>query len=127
MNESRRQKRVSRLIKETLGTLLIEFIQDSSSGLITVTRVEMSKDLKKAFVYIRGTAEKTDIVDILNKNIGYLRKSVASKTKLKYNPMLIFAADPILAHEERIDQLLNCLTKNEKRNHRSDQEQDPRE
>jgi ribosome-binding factor A len=127
MNESRRQKKVARLIKEILGPLLIESIQDSHSGLITITRVEMSKDLKKAFVYIRETSPKADNADILNQRKGYLRKAIASKTKLKYNPMLIFSLDPILAQEERIDQLLKDLEKNGNRNHRTDQDQDPSE
>ena len=120
-----RQKKVARLIKETLGSLLIEFIQDSHSGLITITRVEMSKDLKKAFVYVSAISPKTDAVDVLNGKKGYLRKSIALKTKLKYNPMLIFSLDPILAQEERIDELLKGLKNDERRNHRTDQEQDP--
>lgn len=124
MNESRRQKKVARLIKEVLGQLLIEFIQDSRSGLITITRVEMSKDLKKAFVYVSGTSPGNNITDALNEKKGYLRKSIATKTNLKYNPMLIFSYDPILSHEERIDKILNGLLKDEKRHYRTDQEQD---
>jgi ribosome-binding factor A len=127
MNESRRQKKVARLIKEILGPLFIESIQDSHSGLITITRVEMSKDLKNAFVYVSATSPKTETVDILNEKKGYLRKAIASKTKLKYNPKLIFSLDPILAQEERIDELLNNLKINGYRSRRSNQEQDPRE
>lgn len=127
MNESRRQKKVARLIKEILGPLLIESIQDSHSGLITITRVEMSKDLKKAFVYISATPPDMSSVKVLEENKGYLRKAIASQTKLKYNPMLIFSFDPVLAQEKRIDELLKNLDKNGQRNRRTDQEQDPRE
>ena len=116
MDPSRRQKRVASLIKEELSRLLIEGIQDSSSGLITVTRVEMSKDLKTAHIYLStlGSSQKDTILSVLEKKRGYLRKSIASKVKLKYNPMLIFSLDPSAEYEEKIENLLKKIRKDEK-------------
>ncbi|UCE39837.1 MAG: 30S ribosome-binding factor RbfA [Candidatus Aminicenantes bacterium] len=115
MEESRRQKRVSHLIKEELSRLVIESFQDSTSGLITITRVSMSKDLKNAHVYLSvlGHSPKQEIVDLFNERKGYLRKAVASKTKLKYNPMLIFSLDDSFEYEERIQEVMNTLKNNE--------------
>jgi ribosome-binding factor A len=115
MEESRRQKRVSHLIKEELSRLVIEAFQDSSSGLITITRVSMSKDLKIAHVYLSvlGQSPKQEILDLLNERKGYLRKAVASKTKLKYNPMLIFSLDDSFEYEDRIQEIMKTLKKNE--------------
>jgi ribosome-binding factor A len=114
MPESRRQKKVASLIHETLSRLLIETIQDSRSGLITITRVEMSPDLRTAHVYLTqlGQAMDESVLEILNSRRGYLRKSVASQTNLKYNPMLIFLLDPSYAYEKKIDKILKNL-KNE--------------
>lgn len=116
MSNSRRQKRVSSLIKEELGRLLIELIQDSISGLITITRVEMSKDLKTAYVFISLFAcrEKEKILDLLERRKGFLRKSIASKTKLKYNPLLIFSLDETSDYEDRIDKIIKNMRKNER-------------
>ncbi|MDH4217265.1 MAG: 30S ribosome-binding factor RbfA [Candidatus Aminicenantes bacterium] len=116
MQESRRQKRISSLIKEELSRLLIESFQDSSSGLITVTRVSMSKDLKTAFVdlSILGPSSKEEIFELINKRKSYLRKVIASKTELKYNPMLIFSLDDSFDYDKRIDDILRKLRKNEK-------------
>jgi len=116
MNPSRRQKRVASLIKEEASRLLIEEIQDSFSGLITVTRVEMTADLKTAHIYlsIYGTEQEEAVFELLDKKKGFLRKSIASKVKLKYNPMLIFSADPSLEYQSRIDRLLDEIKKNEK-------------
>lgn len=112
----RRQKRVGSLIKEELSRLLIEGVQNSSSGLITITRVEMSNDLKTAYVYLSfyGKEKKEEILKFLEKRKGYLRKSIASKVKLKYNPQLIFSLDRIHDYEERIEKLLKIAKKNEK-------------
>jgi len=113
MEESRRQKRVSSLIKEELSRLFIQSFQDSSSGLITVTRVSMSADLKTAYVdlSILGSGSKEEIFDLINKRRSYLRKIIASKTKLKYNPMLIFSLDESFDYEKRIDDLLKKIGK----------------
>jgi ribosome-binding factor A len=112
---TRRQKRVASLIKEELSHLLIEGIQDSSSGLITITRVEMSPDLKTAHIYLSvfGGEQNEAIIELLNGKKGYLRKSIASKVKLKYNPLLIFSFDPNPDYEAKIDKLIENIRKDE--------------
>jgi ribosome-binding factor A len=116
MNASRRQKRVGSLIKEKLGRILIQDIQDSSSGLITITRVEMSADLRTAHVYLSsyGQADKNALLASLEKRKGYLRKTIASAIKLKYNPTLIFDLDLTAEYESHIDNLLEQIKKHEK-------------
>jgi ribosome-binding factor A len=117
MEESRRQKKVSSLIKEVLSQNLIDTVQDSfESSLITITRVEIAKDLKTAHVYLSllGKEPIEQILEVLNARVGYFRKYIASRTNLKYNPMLIFSYDPNLIYEEKIDTLLEKLKKDEK-------------
>jgi ribosome-binding factor A len=116
MDFSRRQKRVGSLIMESLGRVFVEEIQSSSSGIITITRVEVSADLKTAHVYLSvfGDVDKEALLDLLEKRKGYLRKSIASEVKLKYNPALIFSLDPTPEYETRIDRLIEQLRKDEK-------------
>lgn len=116
MDFSRRQKRVSSLIKETLGRIFVEEIQDSSSGIITITSLEMTADLKTAHVYLSvfGEVNKEELLAHLEKRKGHLRKAIASEVKLKYNPDLIFSLDPTTEYESRIDWLIERLRKNEK-------------
>lgn len=115
MQESRRQKRVSNVIKDALSRLIIESFQDSSSGLITITRVSMSKDLKNAHVYlsILGHPSKQEILELFNERKGYLRKVIASQIKLKYNPMLFFSLDDSFEYEDKIQKVIKTLKKNE--------------
>lgn len=117
MEESRRQKKVSSLIKGVLSQILIDKVQDTfGSSLITITRVETTKDLKIAHVYLSllGNEPKERILEMLNDRVGYFRKYVASRTDLKYNPMLIFSLDPVLDYEEKIDILFEKLKKDER-------------
>lgn len=114
MKESRRQKKVARLIQEALSQTVTEFIQASVSSLITITRVEISSDLKAAHVFLSvfDQKESEQILELLEKRKGFLRKSVASKTKLKYNPTLFFSLDPVSDYEDNIDRILKRI-KNE--------------
>ncbi len=111
MNESRRQKKMSSLLKEVLSQHLLEDIQDTSAGLISITGINMSKDLKTAHVYLSmfGTEQKDQVLDMLNKKAGYFRKVIASKTNLKYNPKLIFSIDPMIEYESKLDQLYDKI------------------
>lgn len=122
MNESLRQKKVASLIKETLSPLLQRLGSESDSDLISVTRVSMTKDLQTAHVYISvfGEADKDAVLSDIDKKRGWLRKSVASRIKLKYNPKLIFSLDMTSDLEERIDELLKDVQKENKRPNRSD-------
>ena len=116
MDFSRRQKRVSSLIKAALSRIFVEEIQDSASGIITITSVEMSANLKTAHVYLSvfGEVNKEELPALLEKRKGYLRKAIAHEVKLKYNPDLIFSLDPTPEYESRIDRLIERLRKDEK-------------
>lgn len=119
--ESRRQKQVSSLIKETLGRQILETFRDSINTLVTVSKVEMTKDLKIANVYLSffGHKDKDLILNKIKNKSGFLRKTVASKTKLKYNPQLIFFLDSSPEYEEKIDRLIKFINKNEKKTGRT--------
>jgi ribosome-binding factor A len=53
-------------------------------------------------------------MDRLEKRKGYIRKTLASRVKLKYNPELFFALDSGPGHEERIDRLIEMTKKHDR-------------
>jgi len=115
MNENRRQKRIASLIQNVLSGILLEAFQDSTSGIISITRVDMSKDLKTANVYLSlfGTVQKDQVLKQIEDKRGFLRKAIATKTNLKYNPVLFFSLDPVIEFESRLDQIIDKLRKDE--------------
>jgi ribosome-binding factor A len=116
MESSRRPKRVANLIKEALGRVLLREFQDEGSGIITVTRVEMTADLQTARVYLSffGGLREDEVLELIEKRKGYLRKFIASEVKLKYNPELAFVRDPVPEYESRLDRLMDRLKDDEK-------------
>jgi ribosome-binding factor A len=103
-----RTRRVAELLRAELSRLLIAEFQDAASALLTVTRVEMTPDLLKARVSISvfGAAEPAALLERLEKAKGGLRRALASRLKLRYNPELFFALDPGPGHQDRIERLI---------------------
>ncbi|MBN1271728.1 MAG: 30S ribosome-binding factor RbfA [Candidatus Aminicenantes bacterium] len=116
MNTSRRQKKVASLLHQTLSRLLIEEFQDSASGLVTITRVELNPDLKVARIFVRFTGKiQNESLQILEKKAAFFRKAIASRVNLKYNPKLNFLVDPLPDYEEKLEQLFKKINGDEKK------------
>jgi len=115
MIKNRRSKRVGSLIQEELSRFLIQDVQGQVPGLITVTRVEVSDDLMTAHVYLSvfGKGDKELLLALLEKRRGHIRRILASRVNLKYNPELIFSLDPAPEDEEKLDQLFERAKKHE--------------
>jgi len=103
-----RTRRVAELVQAEISRILIGEFQDASSGLLTVTRVEMTPDLLTARVFISvfGAGDPGAVLDRIDKSKGRIRRALASRIELKYNPQLFFALDPGPDHQERIDRLI---------------------
>ena len=111
-----RTRRVGELVRAELSRLLIAGFQDASAGLLTVTRVEMTPDLLTARVYLSvfGARDPAALLAGIERSKGALRRALASRVKLKYNPQLIFAWDPGPEHQDRIDRLIEETKKNDR-------------
>jgi ribosome-binding factor A len=103
-----RTRRVAELIRSELSRLLLAEFQGPASGLLTVTRVEMTPDLLTARVFLSvfGAEDPAALLDRIERGRGALRKALATRVKLKYNPELFFALDPGPEHQDRIDKLI---------------------
>jgi ribosome-binding factor A len=106
-----RQKKVESLLQEILSRSLLESSFRLSAKMISVTAVEITKDLQTAHVYLSifGEADANDIIEEINHRKGYFRKAIASQSKLKYNPMLIFHLDPRFEDKERIEKIFDDI------------------
>jgi ribosome-binding factor A len=113
MNSSRRQQRVAQLIKEKLSSLLIAEVEPSFSCLLTITRIEITSDLKTANIYLSlyGSENKEAILAELLRRTGHFRRYIASEINLKYNPLLFFFWDPVPDYEARLDSLIEKTKK----------------
>lgn len=95
---TQRQLRVGELIRRTLSEVLMRgdvHDPDLNRLSVTVGEVRISPDLKVATAYVMslGGKEQDDLVGLLARNKGELRRVIGKKLELKYAPDLRFRLD----------------------------------
>ncbi len=95
---SQRQLRVGELIRRTLSEVLMRGdIHDTDLNRMSVTvgEVRISPDLKIATAYVMplGGEGQDDLIELLARNKGELRRLIGKKLELKYAPDLRFRLD----------------------------------
>ena len=112
-NENRRPDRVAEAIREEVATFLTEDVKDPRvQGLVTVTGVDVTRDLRhaKIFVSVLGTdTERAATFEGLASVAGHLRSRVGRALRLRLAPELSFREDQSVAHAARIESLLAGL------------------
>ena len=118
---SQRTERVAGEIREVLGDVLVRGeIKDPrvrGAGLITVTHVRISGDLRQARVFFTVHAAEDAALDGVRRGLesaaGYLRHQLGERLHLKVTPSLTFEVDQTLDQEAHIEALLREVAKKE--------------
>jgi ribosome-binding factor A len=111
--DTRRPDRVGEAVREEIAAFLAGGVKDPRVvGLVTVTAVEMSRDLAQAnvFVSIYGTDEdrETTMAGLESVATG-LRGRVGRALRLRIAPQITFRQDESIARASRIETLLAGL------------------
>jgi ribosome-binding factor A len=108
-----RTDRLNSLLKEVLSEVVTREVRNPRvSALLTITRVDISKDLHhaKVFVSVIGTdAEKTETVAALQSAAGFIAVHASKKVVMRYFPELTFKLDTSVDKHMRIDALLGKI------------------
>lgn len=106
----RRSDRVAEAIREEVATFLREGAKDPRLvAMVTVTAVEVTRDLRSARVYISmmgSDAERATSIQALESMKGHLRSRLAKSLRLRVAPELAFKLDESVARAARIESLL---------------------
>jgi len=104
-----RQARVAALLHHGLTALLQAGMNDPRLGFITITGVDLSKDLRHAAVFVSilgDEAARNRSMEGLASAAGYLRRQLAHSLNLRRTPDLRFHLDLSGERGQRIQQLL---------------------
>ncbi len=112
-NSNRMNKIDEELKKEISSIISLELKNPHLTGLISVSKVKTTPDLRFARVYVTMINEKSkkENLTILKQSSGYIRSAIAKKINLRYTPELIFEFDESLEYGSRIDEILKDITK----------------
>jgi ribosome-binding factor A len=109
MAQGHRPDRVGDQIRKQVTVLLQRAVHDPGIGFVTVTRVEVTPDLQLARVFYTtlGTdAQRRETARALNRALPFIRRQVGESLRLRRVPVLQFVFDKSIAHQERVEQLL---------------------
>ena len=87
-------------------------VHDPKIGFITLTRVQVSADLQVAHVFytsLGDAAARTDTQKALDRATPFLRRQIGSRVHLRRVPEIEFRFDESIAHQDRIEQILQDL------------------
>jgi ribosome-binding factor A len=110
-----RTDRVASVLKEEIGEYLTRECRDGSYGLITVTDVMVTPDLRLAKVYVSvlGNEEvRVKAMKMLQERAPGLRGILGTHLRLKYAPELHFYLDETLDRVQKIEQILKKIHDN---------------
>ena len=111
-----RSDRVGDELRSVLAKIFIAELHIPDSGLITVTKVKVSDDIKIAKIYMSFLRNKISSEKLIKKIISK-RKSIrhfaSKKINVKYIPELRFYYDNTFENAEKIDKLINKIHNND--------------
>jgi ribosome-binding factor A len=108
---TRRADRINGLLRQEISHLLSREIKDPRlNGIISITEVQTSSDLRSArvFVSVLGDQDAKDAaLDGIQSAASFLRRSLRDRLKLRYVPFLKFALDESIADADAVLRVLD--------------------
>lgn len=111
-----RNQRVAGFIKQELAILIQRAFPLNDYGMITVTEVDVSPDLKNAKIFVTTLGDKMsadELVIALNEEAGALRHDLSQLLTSRGVPVLTFHYDKTIARAQRIDEIIGSFSKGE--------------
>ena len=111
MNQSRTQ-RVAQLMQRELGQMLLTEVKDPRIGFVSVTRVEVTRDLSQARAYVSvmgSESERQESLAGLRQAASFLRGEVGRRLGLRKAPQIVFREDQGIAESIHIQDLMRSL------------------
>ena len=99
--------------KELSQIIGFELKNSSITGMISVTKVKVTPDLKYAKVYVSIFNSKNikETMEGLKKSSGFIRTELAKRINLRNTPELIFEIDDSMEYGAKIDSILKEIKK----------------
>ena len=109
-----RTERITEQLRNEISVILRDSVTDPRIGMLSITRIKLSRDLSHAQVFWSpvGMAEDADLDDMeegLASAASYVRKLVAQRLDLRKTPAFDFRYDPSIEKGDRTLTLLKEL------------------
>ena len=106
--EQKRSTRVADAVRRELSVLLLTKVRDVQLTSVSISRVEVSDDLKQArifFTVLGGRKAIKEAGAALERARGFMRSHLAKNLNMRYTPNLLFKYDEIAEKVEHIENI----------------------
>ena len=104
-----RTARINEVVREVLAEEL-ERMSDPRLSMVTVTGVDVTRDLRQAKVYYAALGRQDEGIAVaLRKAAPHLRGVLGRQVRLKYLPELSFILDPAIETGQRVEEILRSI------------------
>ena len=106
---TRRTDQIGEAIREEVASILAQGLKDPRIGFVTVTRAEVTPDLRHAKVFfgVLGDVAQRDKTQAgLRQAAGFIRREVGKRLRLRFTPELTFQYDSGIEATDRVARLL---------------------
>ena len=107
-----RQEKVTKALHKEISSIINDELKDPRLGFITVTKVELSKDLRFAKVFFSVLGKEQDYKNTqkaLDSAAGFIKKLVCERIDLRFAPEIIFREDHSTEYSVKIEEILNQI------------------
>ena len=106
--------RISEEIRKEVSDIILNDLKDPRiSGMISITKASVTKDMRYAKIYfsvLGGPEDKKHILEGLKNAAGFIRKEIGHRMKLRYIPEMIFEVDDSIEYGFKISNILKQIT-----------------
>jgi len=109
---TRRQQQVGEFLREEISKIVQRDLNDPRLGLVSITQVDMSPDLRYAHAHVSvlGSDEEfADALKALRGASGFIRHQLRPRMRLRHIPVITFESDRSMEYADTITRVLNEL------------------
>jgi ribosome-binding factor A len=104
--------RLAEQIRIEVGDILSRKVHDPGVGFLTLTRVKVTEDLLQALIFYTAMgdpAERKKTARALERALPFIRRSLGQRLQLRRVPEITFRHDESVAHQARVEELLENI------------------
>lgn len=101
-------------MKKEISAIIQMEIKDPRTQFVTVTKVQISRDLQHARIFYSVLGDETKFrraQEGLESAQGFIRRLVGQRIKLRYTPEIVFVFDESIAYSAHLDQTIEQIKK----------------
>ena len=120
-----RAERVEGQLKKEISKILLEDLKDPRIGFVTITRIELTGDIRYARIYFSILGDdkaKEESLKGIKSAVGFIRKLIAERIKLRYVPELYFKLDNSLEYSINLEKTFERIKNEHKESQSGDKE-----